>query len=76
MDAAIKKQILAVRDTCETNMLDTQRVQYITNREGYYELAYIWKNTGKNMSSLSLQEKTHDVISNTLIKTCFLWRLE
>ena len=38
MDARVKKQILAIRDSGETNMLDTRTVQYIANREGFYEL--------------------------------------
>ena len=38
MDARVKKRILAIRDSGETNMLDTRTVQYIANREGFYEL--------------------------------------
>lgn len=38
MDAKVKEQILAIRDSGETNMLDTQAVQYIANRENYFEL--------------------------------------
>lgn len=38
MDATVKKQILAVRDSGETNMLDTRMVQVIANRMGFYEL--------------------------------------
>ena len=38
MDAKVKQQILAIRDSGETNMLDTQMVQYIANRENYFEL--------------------------------------
>lgn len=38
MNATIKKQILAVRDTGETNMLDTRTVQCIADRMGFYEL--------------------------------------
>ena len=38
MTETIKKQILAIRDSGETNMFDTRMVQYIANREGYYEL--------------------------------------
>ena len=39
MDAIIKKQILAVRNTGETNMFDTNRVMAIATREEFYELA-------------------------------------
>lgn len=38
MTEKIKEQIMAIRDSGETNMLDTRMVQYIANREGYYEL--------------------------------------
>ncbi len=38
MTETIKQQIMAVRDSGETNMLDTRMVQYIANREGFYEL--------------------------------------
>lgn len=34
----IKEQILKVRDTGETNMLDCAAVVSIANREGWYEL--------------------------------------
>ena len=39
MNATIKEQILAVRDTGETNMFDVNAVQVIALRDGYYELA-------------------------------------
>lgn len=38
MTEKIREQILAIRDSGETNMFDTRMVQYIANREGYYEL--------------------------------------
>lgn len=38
MTEKIREQILAIRSSGETNMLDTLMVQYIANREGYYEL--------------------------------------
>lgn len=38
MDDVIKKQILAIRATGEANMFDIRTVQYIANREGYFEL--------------------------------------
>ena len=34
----VRRQILAVRDTGETNMFDVPMVQQIANRLGYYEL--------------------------------------
>lgn len=38
MTEAIKKQILAVRDTALTNMFDVNMVQCIANDKGFYEL--------------------------------------
>ena len=38
MTETIRKQILEVRATGETNMLDTRMVQWIANRENYFEL--------------------------------------
>ena len=38
MTETIRKQILAVRATGETNMLDTRMVHVIANRMGLYEL--------------------------------------
>ena len=38
MTETIRKQVLAVRATGETNMLDTRRVQAIANRMGFYAI--------------------------------------
>lgn len=38
MDKTVKAQVLAIRATGETNMLDTRMVQVIANRMGFYEL--------------------------------------
>lgn len=38
MDKKIKEQILAIRDTGETNMFDVPKVQKIALREGFDEL--------------------------------------
>ena len=47
MDKKIKEQILAIRDTGETNMFDVRKVQEIALREGYYELlVYLSDNIG------------------------------
>ncbi len=47
MDKKIKKQILAIRATGETNMFDMPKVQEIAMREGYDELlAFLVDNTG------------------------------
>lgn len=48
MTGKIKQQILRIRDTGETNMLDSNRVQQIANREGYYDLVvYIEEHRNK-----------------------------
>ena len=45
MTEKIKQQIMAIRDSGETNMLDCNMVQYIANRKGFYELVvYIEEN--------------------------------
>ncbi|MHC1694977.1 MAG: DUF5049 domain-containing protein [Eubacteriales bacterium] len=47
MDKKIKKQILSIRATGETNMFDVPKVQEIAMREGYVELlAFLADNTG------------------------------
>ncbi len=38
MNKTIKKQIENIRKSGETNMLDVNMVQWIANREHYYEL--------------------------------------
>ncbi len=38
MNKTVKKQILAIRDSGETNMLDVRTVQCIADRMGFYEL--------------------------------------
>lgn len=38
MTEKIRSQIMAIRDSGETNMFDIHTVQYIANREGFYEL--------------------------------------
>ena len=38
MTETVRKQIIAIRDSGETNMLDARTVQYIANRMGFYEL--------------------------------------
>lgn len=47
MDKKVKEQILAIRDTGETNMFDVRKVQEIALREGFNELLdYLSDNTG------------------------------
>lgn len=38
MNDTIKRQIEAIRRSGETNMLDANMVQWIANRDSYYEL--------------------------------------
>ena len=38
MDSKVKEQILAVRDTGQTNMFDTRAVQCIANEMNFIEL--------------------------------------
>ncbi|MEZ3433551.1 MAG: DUF5049 domain-containing protein [Lachnospiraceae bacterium] len=38
MTERIKEQIEAIRKSGETNMLDTRMVQWVANREGFYDL--------------------------------------
>lgn len=38
MNTIVKQQILQIRDSGETNMLDVRTVQFIANREEFYEL--------------------------------------
>lgn len=46
MTKKIKEQIMAIRDSGETNMLDTRTVQWIANRENYFELViYLEENS-------------------------------
>jgi len=46
-DSKIKEQILAIRDSGETNMFDVRKVQEIALREGYDELLiYLADNVG------------------------------
>ena len=51
MTQTIKEQILAVRDTGETNMFDVNAVQYIANHEGYYELVVYLMDNRKEYSN-------------------------
>ena len=59
MTEKIKSQILAIRDSGETNMLDVNAVQYIANREGYYELVvYIEENRRKYFNFIMTGEES------------------
>ena len=38
MTDEVKEQILAIRDSGETNMFDSRTVQYLANQRNFYEL--------------------------------------
>lgn len=58
MTETIKKQILAIRDSGETNMLDVRMVQYIANREGFYELVIYLEEHPKEYAHFIFTGKT------------------
>ncbi|MFV0529133.1 MAG: DUF5049 domain-containing protein [Lachnospiraceae bacterium] len=60
MNATIKEQILAVRDTGETNMFDTNMVQVIANREGFYELVVYLEEHKREYSRFILTGDTEE----------------
>ena len=57
MTETIKKQILAIRATGETNMFDVNRVQHIANRKGYYELVVYLEGHRKEYANFILTGK-------------------
>lgn len=57
MTETIKQQILAIRATGETNMFDANMVQYIANREGYYELVIYLEEHRKEYADFILTGK-------------------
>ncbi len=59
MTETIKKQILAIRATGETNMFDVNRVQHIANRKGYYELVVYLEGHRKEYANFILTGKEH-----------------
>lgn len=60
METTIKEQILAIQATGETNMLDTNMVQYIANREDYYELVVYIEEHKKDYLQFILTGKSND----------------
>lgn len=47
MNETIRKQIMVIRDSGKTNMLDTRTVQVIAYREGFYELVVYLEEHGR-----------------------------
>lgn len=62
MDSIIREQILAIRDSGETNMLDAAMVQRIANREGYYELVVYLEEHQRNYISFILTGRTGEEV--------------
>lgn len=60
MTDTIRKQILAVRATGETNMLDTHMVQVIANRMGFYELVIYLEEHKKEYANFILTGSTRE----------------
>jgi len=54
MEPIVKEQILAVRDTGETNMFDVNMVAQIAMREGFYELVNYLQDHKKEYSRFIL----------------------
>lgn len=57
MSSTVRAQIMAVRDSGETNMLDTRAVQRIANREGFYELVVYLEEHRREYASFILTGK-------------------
>ena len=60
MNDTIRKQIMAVRATGETNMLDTRMLQVIANRMGFYELVIYLEEHKKEYANFILTGSTRE----------------
>lgn len=58
MTETVKKQILAIRETAETNMFDVRTVQAIANRRGFYELVIYLEEHRKEYTNFILTGST------------------
>lgn len=58
MTNTIKTQILAIRNSGETNMFDIRRVQQIANRRDYYELVIYLEEHRKEYVNFILTGRT------------------
>ena len=61
MTDTIKEQILAVRDTRETNMFSVNEVMQIAMREGFYELVCYLDENKREYSRFIMTGKTEEV---------------
>ena len=57
MTAKVIEQILAIRETGETNMFDVNMVMQIANREGHYELVSYLADNSREYSRFILTGK-------------------
>lgn len=60
MEPVVRQQILAVRDTGETNMFNLGAVQRIAMREGFYELVSYLEDHKREYSCFILTGKTSE----------------
>jgi hypothetical protein len=60
MNQVVKEQILAIRDTGETNMFDVNAVQAIAAREGFYDLVIYLEEHKREYCRFILTGKTTD----------------
>lgn len=58
MNETIRKQIMEIRDSGETNMLDTRTIQVIANRMGFYELVIYLEEHKKEYANFILTGST------------------
>ena len=58
MNPVVKEQILAVRDTGETNMFDVNKVMQIALRKGFHELVIFLTEHRAEYASFILTGKT------------------
>ncbi len=62
MSETVREQIMAVRATGETNMLDARMVQVIANRMGFYELVIYIEEHKKEYASFIFTGKTGEKV--------------
>lgn len=58
MTEKVREQIMAIRDSGEVNMIDARTVQYIANREGFYELVVYLEEHRREYINFILTGKT------------------
>lgn len=63
MNNTIREQIMAIRDSGETNMFNTKMVQVIANRMGFYESVIYLEEHRKEYVNFILTGSTGEEIS-------------